>query len=77
MKAKFTIEALQVDNAYRVVINGTRSIEFASSTMRDMLIFMISQALANTVDDYVEVFSRGGGTFYMEYIPDTYDNTVG
>lgn len=76
MKVKFTIKALKKKNAYRVVVNGTRSIELKSSTMRDLLIFMISQALANSIEYDFDVYSRGGGTFYLEYIPGTYDNTT-
>lgn len=73
MKGKFTIEALPVDDTFRVVINGKRVLEPKSTCFHDLVFFMITQALTYALDDSFDWFSRGGGTFYYEFIPDCYD----
>lgn len=74
MKAKFTVEALKEKNSYKVCINGIRVLTMQASCVRDIVLFLVSNQLATTLDCQCDVFESGGGTVYLEYIPDVYDN---
>lgn len=74
MKAKFTVEALKEKNSYKVCINGVREITMQSSCVRDIVLFLVSSRITDSIDCRCEMMGHAGGTVYLEFIQDVYDN---
>lgn len=76
MKAKFTIEAIKENNTYKVVINGSHIFEIVASSAYELILFLVARQLAATMEMQIDMQYRGGGTCYLEFLPDCYDDPV-